>query len=103
MYSECARIWNPIHTDVAVAQRAGLSAPILHGTATLALAVSRIAARDLGGAAERVREIHVRFSGMVPMPSMLIVRRRAMHDRRLAFDAVTPDGAPILSQGALTT
>src|SRR5215475_2966678 len=39
VYTECARIWNPIHTDVAVAKRAGLSAPILHGTATLALAV----------------------------------------------------------------
>jgi acyl dehydratase len=103
VYTECARIWNPIHTDVSVAQRAGLSAPILHGTATLALAVSRIVARDLGGVAERVREIHVRFSGMVPMPSILIVRRCAMNDRGIAFDAVSESGAPILSQGALTT
>ena len=103
VYTECARIWNPIHTDVAVAQRAGLRAPILHGTATLALAVSKVIARELSGEAARVKEIRVRFSGMVPMPSILIVRRRGVNDRSMAFDAVAPDGAPILSQGALTT
>ena len=37
-YSECAHIWNPIHTDKAVALAAGLPDIILHGTATLALA-----------------------------------------------------------------
>ena len=40
-YTECAQIWNPIHTDIKVARDAGLPALILHGTATLALAVSR--------------------------------------------------------------
>ncbi|NJN52567.1 MAG: hypothetical protein HC809_13240, partial [Gammaproteobacteria bacterium] len=42
VYTECARIWNPIHTDRAVARAAGLPDIILHGTATLALAVSAI-------------------------------------------------------------
>src|SRR6185295_9608589 len=37
VYTECARIWNPIHTDRAVARAAGLPDIILHGTATLAL------------------------------------------------------------------
>jgi len=41
-YTECARIWNPIHTDRAFAAAGGLPDIILHGTATLALAVSRI-------------------------------------------------------------
>jgi len=103
VYTECARIWNPIHTDVAVARRAGLRAPILHGTATLALAVSRVLARDLAGAAGRVKEIRARFTGMVPMPSTFIVRGRGRAASRIAFDAVGIDGAPILSQGALTT
>jgi len=103
VYTECARIWNPIHTDVAVAKRAGLRAPILHGTATLALAVSRVVARELAGAAGRVKEIHVRFTGMVPMPSTFTVRGRGRAGSRMAFDAVGIDGAPILSQGALTT
>ena len=41
-YTECAHIWNPIHTDRAVALAAGLPDIILHGTATMGLAVSRI-------------------------------------------------------------
>ena len=40
MYSECARIWNPIHSDHATALASGLDGPILHGTATMARAVS---------------------------------------------------------------
>ena len=97
VYTECARIWNPIHTDVAVARRAGLSAPILHGTATLALAVSRVVARELGGE-PRVREIRARFTGMVPLPSTFTVRGRG----GMAFDAVAVAGTPILSQGVVT-
>ena len=78
VYTECARIWNPIHTDVAVARAAGLPGLILHGTATLALAVSRVVARDLRRATPaRVREIAVRFTGMVPMPSTVTVRAGA--------------------------
>jgi acyl dehydratase len=38
VYSECAAIWNPIHTEKAVAARAGLTGPIVHGTALWALA-----------------------------------------------------------------
>lgn len=38
IYSECAAIWNPIHTGTAVALAAGLPDIILHGTATWALA-----------------------------------------------------------------
>ena len=101
VYTECARIWNPIHTDVAVARGAGLADPILHGTATLALAVSRLVARDLGGAPERVREIRARFTGMVPLPSSFTVRGGLRDGDAVAFDAVAPDGAPVLSQGVV--
>ncbi len=101
VYTECARIWNPIHTDVAVARRAGLADPILHGTATLALAVSRVVARELGGEPDRVAEIRARFSGMVPLPSSFTVRGRPDDGRGVAFDAVGPDGRPVLSQGVV--
>jgi acyl dehydratase len=103
VYTECARIWNPIHTDVAVARRAGLADPILHGTATLALAVSRVVARELGGEPARVAEIHARFSGMVPLPSTFTVRGRPHDGRGVAFDAIGPDGQPVLSQGVVIT
>lgn len=99
LYTECARIWNPIHTDVAIARAAGLPGPILHGTATLALAVSRVVARDLEGDPTRVGEVRVRFSGMVSMPSSFEVRGRGCEAGGLVFDAVAADGAPVLSQG----
>jgi acyl dehydratase len=101
VYTECARIYNPIHTDVAVARSAGLSAPILHGTATLALAVSRVIAHDLGGEPARVREVRGRFTGMVAMPSTFTVRGRAAEGPGVAFDAIGADGASVLGQGVL--
>jgi acyl dehydratase len=86
---------------VAVARSAGLDAPILHGTATLALAVSRVIAHDLGGDPGRVREVRGRFTGMVPMPSTFTVRGRAAEGPGVAFDAIGADGASVLGQGVL--
>jgi acyl dehydratase len=103
VYTECARIWNPIHTDVAVARAAGLPDPILHGTATLALAVSRVVARELGGEPGRVADIRARFSGMVPLPSSFTVRGCSGNGRGLFFDAIGSDGRPVLSQGVVIT
>ena len=68
-YTECAHIWNPIHTDRAVALAAGLPDIILHGTATLALAVSALVDHQLGGDAGRVSRLGGRFAAMVLMPS----------------------------------
>jgi acyl dehydratase len=101
VYSECARIWNPIHTDIAVARSAGLAAPILHGSATLALAVSRVIEHDLDGDPARVKEIAVRFTGPVFMPSTLTVRGRGRAGDLLGFDAVDARGEPVLSDGVL--
>ena len=74
VYTECARIWNPIHTDLATAAEAGLPGLILHGTATLALAVSAIVKRKRPNDPERVAEIYGRFGAMVLMPSEMMVR-----------------------------
>jgi acyl dehydratase len=101
VYSECARIWNPIHTDIAVARSAGLAAPILHGSATLALAVSQVIEQDLDGDPTRVREIAVRFTGLVFMPSTVTVRGRGRAGDLLAFDAVDERGELVLSEGVL--
>jgi len=101
VYTECARIWNPIHTDVAVARGAGLPDIILHGTATLALAVSRVLGH-LAADPRAVRRVSARFTGMVPLPSHLTVRVSATaEDKAFAFDARGQDGAFVLSGGAL--
>src|SRR6202035_3707256 len=74
IYTECARICNPIHTDAAIARAAGLPAIILHGTATLALAVSRIVEACAQSDPPRVSRVACRFGAMVPMPSTLTLR-----------------------------
>ncbi len=73
VYTECARIWNPIHTDIAYARAAGLPGIILHGTATLALSLSRSLAA-LGADPAAVRRVRCRFGSMVGMPSLLALR-----------------------------
>lgn len=103
VYTECARIWNPIHTDDAVAQAAGLPGIILHGTATLALCVSHVVSRGLGGDPARVHGISARFTGMVKLPSTFVVRATESTERGIGFDAVDGDGGAILSQGVVST
>ena len=101
VYTECARIWNPIHTDIAVARAAGLPGLILHGTATLALAVSQIVARELDGDPARVRGVAARFTGMVPMPSFVTVRAYAPETGDVHFDAVDAAGHSVLGRGVV--
>lgn len=101
VYTECARIWNPIHTDVAVARAAGLPDIILHGTATLALAVSRVL-HHAGADPRAVGRVSARFTGMVPLPSGLTLRVGTFAEgKTFLFDAAGEDGALVLSAGAL--
>ncbi len=72
-YTECARIWNPIHTDRAVARAAGLPDIILHGTATLAHGVTAVVDARADGRPELVRRISGRFAAMVELPSTITV------------------------------
>src|SRR5712692_7414735 len=60
--------------STSVALSAGLPDIILHGTATLALAVSRVLRREPAEAAPRVRRIACRFTGMVRLPSAITVQ-----------------------------
>ena len=100
-YSECARIWNPIHTDVAVAQAAGLPGIILHGTATLALAVSQVM-RYAEADPRALCRVQATFTGMVALPSRLAVRAiEATVGHAYLFDVLGEDDAPILSRGVL--
>lgn len=101
VYTECARIWNPIHTDRKVALAAGLPDIILHGTATMALAVSRLVDQYLGGDPTRVRRVGGRFTAMVLMPSTLTLEVSGDERNKLFFRVLTQDGQPAFSQGFL--
>jgi len=101
IYTECARIWNPVHTDRAVALAAGLPDIILHGTATMALAVSRIVERYLDADPSRVVRLGGRFSAMVLMPSTIELVVHADRDRVISYSVFTHDGQRAISQGFL--
>jgi len=96
VYTECARIWNPIHTDVAYARAAGLSGIILHGTATLAFSVSRI----LEELSIEVRRVRCRFAGMVPMPGTLAVHASRVGDEIL-FETRDAKGQAVIERGRI--
>ena len=90
VYTECARIWNPIHTDPEYARQAGLPGIILHGTATLALSVSKLQ--------HKARRVRCRFAGMVLMPSTLIVHA-PRHGDALAFEPRNERGEAVIERG----
>lgn len=103
VYTECARIWNPIHTDRAVAQTAGLADIILHGTATLAYALTEIVNRFAAAEPRRVQRLGGDFRAQVFMPSTIGVR---MHDRTndngeglVTFSVATADGEDAIRNG----
>lgn len=105
-YTECARIWNPIHTDAVVATAAGLDAIILHGTATLATGVSKVVDTCADGDPTAVRRIVGRFRAMVYMPSTITVRvldETTLDDgsRAVQFDILTEAGGPAVDGGAV--
>jgi acyl dehydratase len=74
VYTECARIWNPIHTDRSVAQASGLPDIILHGTATLAHGITAVVNHRADGDPELVRRVAGRFAAMVELPSTITVK-----------------------------
>ncbi len=100
VYSGCARIWHPIHTDVVAARAAGLPAPILHGTATLARAVSIVT--DLAGVAlGDVCRVAGRFGAMVALGSTIEVRLLGRVGHTLTFDVLEQGGERAISSGQL--
>jgi acyl dehydratase len=101
IYTECARIWNPIHSDRAYAIAAGLPDIILHGTATLALAVSGIVNSCIGGDVSRVRRIGGRFSAMVPVPDTLTLDITRRGPDSVRFRVRNGQGLDAITQGFL--
>ncbi len=101
IYTECARIFNPIHTDAAVARAAGLPEIILHGTATLALAVSRVIESEAGRDPARIERVAARFGAMVMMPSTLTVRVLAREGAVVFFEVLSGEGRLAIQDGMI--
>ncbi|MBL4720838.1 MAG: MaoC family dehydratase N-terminal domain-containing protein [Alphaproteobacteria bacterium] len=98
IYTECADIWNPIHTERAAALAAGLPDIILHGTCTWALAVREVVADLLGGDPGRLARFTGRFTGMV-IPGTTIIVRYAATDWGARYEVIAADGSKAISDG----
>jgi acyl dehydratase len=99
-YTECARIWNPIHSERAVALAAGLPGIILHGTATWGIAGREVLLAHVGGDVRRLKRLAGRFRAPVMAGGSLTVSHAAMPDGTIAFEVET-DGAQVAMNGGL--
>jgi acyl dehydratase len=104
VYSECARIWNPIHTEQSVARQAGLGGVILHGTATLAKTVT-VLSNWLGVEPTEVRRIACRFASPARPGDILSVRAHEPEETgsraSVGFDVTDMSGRTVVRNGLL--
>ena len=101
VYSECADIWNPIHTERREALAAGLPDIILHGTATWALAGLTILRRYASNDVSALKRMTGRFSGMVIPGDDILVRHERDPSGRVRFEVRNLSGALAISQGTV--
>ncbi|MFC3245039.1 MaoC/PaaZ C-terminal domain-containing protein [Gordonia humi] len=101
VYTECARIWNPIHTDSRVARASGLPGTVYHGTATLARAVTSILTSSVIQPNSMITDISCRFSAPVYVGDSLTVWASNATDG-VCFDVRKRDGHRVISDGQLT-
>src|SRR5262249_20811023 len=81
VFTECAGIWNPIHSERHVALEAGLPDVVLHGVATWALAGREIVKAHADGDPTRLRRLRARFKApVVPGGSITLVHGRVGGD-----------------------
>jgi acyl dehydratase len=73
-YTECASIWNPIHTERTVALKAGLPDIIVHGTALWALAGRTLVTAYAPNEPMKLKSLAGRFAAMVIPGSHITVR-----------------------------
>ncbi|MEJ0028511.1 MAG: MaoC/PaaZ C-terminal domain-containing protein [Rhizomicrobium sp.] len=99
-YTECADIWNPIHTERKAALSAGLQAPIVHGTALWALAGRELVSRYVPGSPQSLLSLSARFSAMVRPATQIVLRHGELEKKgEIAFTVETESGAHALTCG----
>ena len=106
VYDACANIEFPIHTSVKFAHSVRLPRTILHGTATLSLAVRELTNREAGGDPTSLRSLGCRFTGMVipgdTVTIQMLGRTLRGPETDLHFVALNQDGKKAISDGCLT-
>ena len=99
IYTECADIWNPIHTEREVAIASGLPDIILHGTATWALAGREITRLYCNGDPSKLRRLFGRFTAMVIPGTTIRIEIRKSLSGVVGFSVYNDQNQPAISGG----
>jgi acyl dehydratase len=102
-YADASGDRNPIHLDPAVARKAGLRRPILHGMCTMAMATKAAVNGLAEGDPSRVTRVAVRFSRPVlpgqELTTKLWPETEGEGPHRFGFATLNPDGRAVITSG----
>ena len=105
VYTECADIWNPIHTERRVALEAGLPDIILHGSANITIALREVINRSLGGDPTRLRRFAGQFRAMVipgrPVTVRALEAREGDGETTVFFEMLNDAGEAAIANGVV--
>jgi 3-hydroxyacyl-CoA dehydrogenase/3a,7a,12a-trihydroxy-5b-cholest-24-enoyl-CoA hydratase len=93
---------NPLHIDPNFAKMAGYDRPILHGLCSFGHVGRAIIQKFCGGDPDGLKELEVRFVGVVFPGDTLITEMWKESDTRLLLQAKTQRGEVALGSGAAT-
>jgi acyl dehydratase len=94
IYAECARLWNPIHTEPSFAESLGLPDIALHGTLVWAMVGEAAIDRYMGRDPTRLRRLGMRFNRpMLPGAGMTLRISQSTGDVR-PFAVLPPPIGP---------
>lgn len=99
VYTECAQMWNPIHTERRFALESGLPDIILHGPCLWALASQRIAVRYRPAQAHPLTRFAARFSRMVIPGTRITLEHTSNANDEVAFVVRNAQGELALTHG----
>lgn len=101
VFSECARDYNPIHTDIKIAETIDLPGLILHGTGTFALVLSSLVNHEAKGDPQQVQRFVGRLAAMVLCPSEVTLNVYAAKNKpsHFRFELLTEANKHAISSG----
>jgi acyl dehydratase len=104
-YTECADIYNPIHTEPSVAIAAGLPDIILHGSATKAHALTCVIDRCFDGDASRITRLCGQLRAMVLMETTISVQCLGIQENgnelQVFYQVINGDGQHAIANGVV--
>lgn len=101
VYSECAQIWNPIHTERSVALAAGLPDILVHGTITWAISAREVL-KTTGSDLLALRRLSARFRNIViPGTSIAVKIGASGNNAHVPFATLNVAGELALANGLI--